>query len=88
VSGKVSHSQLNSRLPDLDVLEDGDMTEIGAKGVSLRHVPVSSLMIVRLTLPVAVRKLVSLWPVLSTRIPDMFFWTTRSLLSILTPPSI
>lgn len=27
-----------SSVPDFDMLEDGDMTEIGAKGVSLRSV--------------------------------------------------
>ena len=32
----ISLSVANVRTPDLDVLEDGDMTEIGAKGVSLR----------------------------------------------------
>ena len=73
-------------LPDLEVLEDGDMTEIGAKGVSLRYAalhPSETL----LTLPVVDRKPELLLLELYILTPSMSSWTIHWLQSTLTLPS-
>jgi ABC-type multidrug transport system fused ATPase/permease subunit len=74
-------------VPDLDILEDGDQTEIGAKGVSVSSTLVEIDTNGR-SRSVVVRKLESLLPVLCTLTHSTSFLTIRSLLLIPIPPNI
>ena len=69
--------------PDLDMLEDGDGTEIGAKGVSLRCVWQSCIA----DHAAAVKRLASRLRAPSTRTRSTSSWTTRSPPSTRTRPS-
>jgi len=74
-------------VPDLDILEDGDQTEIGAKGVSVSGA-LEGVYTNDRFLSVVVKKLELLLPVQCTLTHSMSFLTIHSPLSIPIPPNI